>query len=223
MAGPDDACQRIETNYACDMEAEKNQTDQQPLVSWQVGVGPRLILGIIVGAVLLLCWRFCAGGWPNLSNHWWFWLIVGIAVLAVIWLSRLSIILLRYLRLIAFRQSKEFRLENPNFWTDSEHPENGGAIQMMKMEDGQFIVLSIGVATAKIFVRSKLDFTVSPIEVASYPIARFLDRMEISREKRRVEDKLMLTQLRKVIGWPKSCDELKRRLELLEANPLENP
>ena len=156
-----------------------------------------------------------------MSNQWWFWLIVGVAALTVIWLSPLLIIYVRYQLLIAFRQSKEFRLENPNFWTDSEHPENGGAIQIMKMEDSQFVVLSIGIATAKVFVRSNLDISVSPIEVASFPIARFSDRMEISREKRRIEDELMLAQLRKVIGWPKSCDELKRKLELLEANPLE--
>jgi hypothetical protein len=118
-------------------------------------------------------------------------------------------------------REREFYLKNPNFWTESEHPKNGGAIQIMKMEDGQFIVLSVGLATAKVFVRSKLDFTMSPVEVASFPIARFLDRMEISREKRRDEDELILNQLRKVIEWPKSIDELRQKLEMLETNPLD--
>jgi TPR repeat protein len=201
------------------MKTEEDQSDQQPLVSWQVGVGLRLFWGIIVGAVLLLCWRLFAGGWPNLNQHWWFWLIVGIATLIVIWLCPLLTITLRYLRLIMYRRSKEFRLENPNIWTDIEHIEKGGAIEMMRMEDGQFILLSIGTATAKVFVRSKLDHTVSPIELASLPIPEFLNRMDISREKRRDEDESILNQLRKVIGWPKSIDELKQKLETLGANP----
>ena len=203
------------------METEKDQSDQHPLVSWQVGVGLRLFWGIIVVAVSLLCWRVFAGGWPDLNHHWWFWLIVGIATLIVIWLCPLLIISLRYLRLITFRQSKEFRLENPNFWTDPEHPENGGAIEMMRMEDGQFIILSVGMDTAKVFVRPKLDPTVSRIELASFQIPGFLNRMDISREKRRNEDELILNQLRKVIGWPKSIDELKHKLEKMEANPFD--
>jgi hypothetical protein len=39
-------CQLIETNQACGMETEKDQSDQQPLVSWQVGVGLRLFWGM---------------------------------------------------------------------------------------------------------------------------------------------------------------------------------
>jgi hypothetical protein len=45
--------------------------------------------------------------------------------------------------------------------------------------------------------------------------------MDISREKRRNEDELILNQLRKVIGWPKSIDELKHKLEKMEANPFD--
>jgi hypothetical protein len=127
----------------------------------------------------------------------------------------------RDLRVITRAPSREFCLENPNFWTDIEHVENGGAIQLMRMEDGQFILLSIGTATAKVFVRSKLDPAVSPIELASLPIPEFLNRMEIPREKRRGEDDLILNQLRKVIGWPKSIDELKHNLEMLDANPFD--
>ncbi len=203
------------------METEKDQSNLQPLVGWQVDIGLRLFWGIIVGSVPLLCWRLVAGSWPNLSHHWWFWLIVGSATLIVIWLSPLLIIFVRYLRLITFRQSKEFRLGNPNFWTDSEHPKNGGAIQIMKMEDGQFILLSVGLATAKVFVRSKLDPKVNPIELASFPIPTFLDRMDLSREKRRDEDELILNQLRKIVGWPKSIDELKQKLETVEENPFD--
>lgn len=202
------------------METEKDQSDQQPLVSWQVGVGLRLFWGIIVVAVSLLCWRLFAGGWPDLNHHWWFWLIVGIATLIVIWLCPLLIITLRYKRHIMYRRSREFRLENPNFWTDIEHIEKGGAIEMMRMEDGQFIILSVGMYTAKVFVRPKLDPTVSRIELASFPISGILDRMDISREKRRDEDELILNHLRKAIGWPKSIDELKQKLDTLEINPL---
>ena len=77
---------------------------------------------------------------------------------------------------------------------------------MMRMEDGNFILMSVGADTAKVFVSPRLDSIESFIELASFPLGHF-------HEDRREQEKLILNQLRAAIGWPKSITGLRHKLQ----------
>ena len=63
-------------------------------------------------------------------------------------------------RMVSKAHSPEHRLKMPNVWTAIQHVKHGGSTQMMRMKDGNFILLSAGVDTTKVLVSPQLD----PIE-----------------------------------------------------------
>jgi hypothetical protein len=96
-------------------------------------------------------------------------------------------------------------------WTEVAHEKYGGAWQMMRMEDGNFIFLSVGLTTAKVFVKPTLDSPASHNELASFPIIGL-------QEDRRAQSEVILKQLRTAIGWPKSINELRHNLENMRSD-----
>jgi len=50
-------------------------------------------------------------------------------------------------RIVSKAHSPEHRLKIPNVWTEIQHVKHGGSTQMMRMTDGHFILLSVGVDT----------------------------------------------------------------------------
>jgi hypothetical protein len=128
-------------------------------------------------------------------------------VLATLW---------RNFGLVRHAQSPEFRLSMPNLWTEIQQVKDAGLIQMMRMEDGKIIFLSIGLDTAKVFLAESLDSPSSFKELASFPL-----NAAAIRQNRRATGEAMLNQLRTAIGWPKSYSELKQSVERISAGSMD--
>ncbi len=113
-----------------------------------------------------------------------------------------------WVRTLSHANSPEFRLSMPNLWTEIQHVKGGGSSQMMKIDDGNIILMSVGLDTTKVFVTPRLDSLESFTEIASFPIRR-------SRRNFHSEGEAILNELRKAIGWPKTVEELRQTLSSL--------
>jgi hypothetical protein len=104
--------------------------------------------------------------------------------------------------------SPEHRLKIPNLWTETQHHQHGGSTQMMRMKDGNFILLEVGPDTAKVLVGAQLDSMDSFTELASFPVSP-------SHISRRQQQAGILADLRKQIGSPESVNELRHKSQEL--------
>jgi hypothetical protein len=102
--------------------------------------------------------------------------------------------------------STEYRLSQSHFWTDVTHVDDGGASQLMRLPDGNFLILSMGLNTAKVFVASELATPTTWVEVTSLQLNWEARRM-LSRAQRRAVDEALLERLRKAIAWPSNANE----------------
>ena len=136
------------------------------------------------------------------------WIGIVAAILVAIVLFPALAALWRRASAITHSKSPEFRLSIPNLWTEIQHVKDRGSNQMMKMEDGEIILLSVGLDTTKVFVTPRLDSVESFSEVASFPMARLGD-------KQHIEGEVILKKLRTAIGWPKSVNQLRQTLSRL--------
>jgi hypothetical protein len=109
---------------------------------------------------------------------------------------------------LARANSPEFRLQMANLWTEIQRVKDGGATQMMKMEDGNIILLSVGAATTKIFVAPNLDSIGSFTEIGCFPLRSLNVFPHVAEDA--------LNKLRPAIGWPKSIDELRVSVSKIE-------
>src|SRR5690242_1594449 len=100
------------------------------------------------------------------------WIGLGVVSLGCVLFYPVFTAIWRNVRSILHFNTPEFRLSVPNFWTGVQHIKNGGSRQIMKMEDGNFIFLSLGLDTAKVFFTPRLDSIESFTELASFPIFR---------------------------------------------------
>jgi hypothetical protein len=112
------------------------------------------------------------------------------------------------------KRNQASHLSIPNVWTEINNVEDFGEMQMMKMEDGNIIFMSVGLDTTKVFVASNLESLESFSELASYSILPTGDR------RRRGEG--ILQRLRATVGFPKSIEELRRNLKNIDAGLLEH-
>ena len=112
----------------------------------------------------------------------------------------------RKARRVAQAHSPEHRLKIPNLWTEIERVEHGGSAQMMRMKDGNFIMLSVGVDSMKVLVSPQLDFKAAFTELASFSVRP-------SDKSRRQQQTAILDDLRRQIGFPESMSELRRKSE----------
>jgi hypothetical protein len=111
-------------------------------------------------------------------------------------------------RMVSKAHSPEHRLKIPNVWTEIQHVKHGGSTQMMRMKDGNFILLSAGVDTTKVLVSLQLDPIESFTEVASFPVHQ-------SHGGGRQQQAAILDDLRKQIGFPQSVSELRDNSQAL--------
>jgi hypothetical protein len=102
------------------------------------------------------------------------WLLVMLAVILVacFLLSPVLMALWRNVPMLSHANSPGFRLSMPNLWTEIQQVQGAGSTQLMRMEDGNIVFLSVGLDTAKVFITPQLDSTLSFSEVASFPISR---------------------------------------------------
>jgi hypothetical protein len=109
-------------------------------------------------------------------------------------------------RAIARARSPRDLLRMASVWTPIQQVKNAGSTQTMRMDDGNFIMLSVGYDTTRIFFTPRFDSVESFVEVASFPIG------DISKNRREAEEAI-LNRLRARIGWPKSTAELRAKIE----------
>jgi hypothetical protein len=180
-----------------------------------VTITQRGMWGVIAFAIPVLCWRWIAGAWPD----WWYWGLCFTIGLVAAWLSPLVIVFWRSMRVLSYMHSPRFRLEHGSIWTEIEHIPAGGSRQLIRMEDGNILLLSVGVTTVIVYVNpwlggKHLDPGKSD-QLALFMVKDPFQRTNLSREARRQEDEKMLDLLRKAVGFPKSTEELKRTLHKL--------
>jgi hypothetical protein len=81
----------------------------------------------------------------------WSYVALTILVLVVIVASPFLAIAYRSARAIN-STTDDFRLSNANKWTEPRHiPDAGGSVQLMRLKDGNFIIISVGVSTVRVF------------------------------------------------------------------------
>ncbi len=111
-------------------------------------------------------------------------------------------------RKVAQAHSPEHRLKIPNVWTEIHDVKYGGWAEMMRMKDGNLIMLKPDGDTARIMVGSGLDAMESFTELASFPVNR-------AHRGRRHQQRTILDELRQQIGFPQSIEELRQKSQAL--------
>ncbi len=114
----------------------------------------------------------------------------------------------RKARGLAKAHSPEHRLKIPNVWTEMPHLKDGTCIQMMRLKDGNFIMLSIGPDSARVSVGPQFDSIESFTEVLSFA----LGRSETTGRPRRAT---IMDSLKLQIGFPQSVTELRQKAQAL--------
>jgi hypothetical protein len=153
------------------------------------------------------------------------WGFVGLLVIAIGLLvaSPFIVAFFRATRSIAYTSTDEFRLRNTNMWTEAHHTKDGGSHQMMRLNDGVFVFVSIGVTTAKVFVTPDITDASRYKEMKEFTLPNGLLRLDWSQEKRHAEDLKILERVRRTIAWPNSADELAHSLVAMDSNlPLDD-
>jgi hypothetical protein len=112
----------------------------------------------------------------------------------------------RKARKVSQAHSPEHRLKIPNAWTETRHVKHGGSAEMMRMKDGNFIMLSVDLGTAKVLVGSQLDAIESFTELFSFPVNQ-------SQKSRRQQRTAILNDLKQQLGFPASVSELRDKLQ----------
>jgi hypothetical protein len=121
------------------------------------------------------------------------WLIIVTILIVVtgVLLSPALFAIWKAVRSVNYAQTAEARLQMANLWTE---------IQQVK---DNYVLVSIGVDTMKVFLSPKLDEIENFSELASVNLLRSCDR-------KRAE--VVFSQARQVIGWPDSVVELRKQL-----------
>ena len=164
----------------------------------QVRLGVRTLWGISAAAVLLISWWLLTG--------YWAWIVAGVTAVITFCFSPAVIVAWRYSAVVA--KSPASRLEHPNVWTMVGPSMFGGANQMVRLEDGHLVYVSVGRSTAKVYVKKSLG------SLASEKVASF--RIRHLRQGGLPNAEAILGELRTAIGSPQSVADLRRSLEKLK-------
>jgi hypothetical protein len=138
-------------------------------------------------------------------NVWELFLTFEIALVSVV-LIFVFVGWRRKARRVSKAHSSEHRLKIPNLWTEIQHVKHGTSTHMMRMKDGNFILLSVGFDTTKVLVGAQPDAIESFTELASFPVSH-------SHKSRRQQQEAILNDLRNQIGFPESLSQLREKLE----------
>ncbi len=135
-------------------------------------------------------------------NVWHLLLVFEMALCAVVVIF-LFASWFRKSRAVSKAHSREHRLKIPNVWTDVQHVHHGSSSQMMRLKDGNYVMVSVGAHSSKILVGSQPGPEERMTELMSAPVTR-------SGQSRRQFQAEVLDELRKQIGLPESAEELRR-------------
>jgi hypothetical protein len=150
------------------------------------------------------------------------WTYVAVALVATAILLAIPFLrtALRSARAIAYTSTDDFRLSNVNMWTEPRHPQDGGSLQLMRLKDGQFVLISVGVSTVKIFATPDRSDITQYRELHEFPLHSALERVSQSSWQRRTDDLLFLERVRRAIGWPASVGDLVSSLQSINSSLL---
>jgi hypothetical protein len=93
-------------------------------------------------------------------------------------------------------------------WTEVHHMKDAGSFQTMRLRDGIFVFVSVGLATVKVFVTPNLRDAARYVEVKEFTLPNAHSRLRLPHRSRHAEDLLLLDRVRRAISWPNSADEL---------------
>ena len=187
-----------------DADAAKRDFIEQQMARYQQGYRKLVVLGVYLGFFGLVA-SVVGLIIGLLASNWWVcWLGVGAVILAVFAVLA---------GMMGFTQNANNALLS--MWTPIQHIEDGGAVQIKRMEDGYFVVLSVGVTHLNIYVTPKMGDLARTVEVASFGLNSAAARMAMSRNDRRAEDEHLLNQMRELVGFPKSVEEVRIAAEKL--------
>jgi hypothetical protein len=105
-------------------------------------------------------------------------------------------------------------------WTEPHHTKDGGSFQLMRLRDGNFALISVGLTTIKVFVTPERTDMARCRELKDFPLHNDLERVQWSAQDRHSEDLLHLDRMRRLIAWPTSEDELCATLDPMDRSLL---
>ncbi len=106
-------------------------------------------------------------------------------------------------RAVSKAHSREHRLKIPNVWTEIQHVHHGSSSQVMRLKDGNFVLVTVGAHSSKTLMGSQPGPPEKMTELMFFPAIR-------SGKTRRQFQAEVLDELRKQIGLPESAEELRR-------------
>jgi hypothetical protein len=150
----------------------------------------------------------------------WGYVALAVLALALLIASPFLLVLFRSARAIAYTSTDDFRLSNVNMWTEPGHSPAGGSFQMMRLRDGHFVFLSVGISTVKVFTTPDRSDAAQFRELREFPVPSAFDRVQQSPQKRHAEDLVFLGRLRPAIGWPESLSDLVSSVQSVDSSLL---
>jgi hypothetical protein len=187
-----------EQSKEADMEAARRDFLEHQTALYERGSRKLVVLGVYVGLVGV--GTAVVGTIVGLVASVWWVCWCGVAAFVLAMLAVLA-------GLAGFvRSANEAVL---SMWTPVQHVDEGGAVQIKRMGDGYFALLSAGIVSLNIYVTPEVGDLARTVEVGSFGLNNAETRLRMSRNERRLDDERLLSELRKLVGFPKSADEVR--------------
>jgi hypothetical protein len=68
-------------------------------------------------------------------------------------------------------------------WTEPHHSKDGGSFQLMRLRDGNFALISVGLTTVKVFVTPERTDMARCRELKDFPLHNDLERVQWSAQE----------------------------------------
>jgi len=104
-------------------------------------------------------------------------------------------------------------------WTEPRHVPDGGSVQLMRLSDGYFVIISVGISTVKVFTTPDRSDVTQYRELREFRLHMF-ERHGQTSQKRHSDDLLFLERVCRAIGWPESVKDLVASVESIDAKLL---
>ena len=157
---------------------------------------------------------------PSLAAIHWIYIALALLAAAILVASAFLFVLFRSARAIAYSSTDDFRLSNANMWTEPRHTPDGGSLQLMRLRDGHFVLVSVGVSTVKVFTTPDRSDIAEYLELQEFPVHSALERLSQSSQQRHADNILFLERLRRAIDWPESLQDLASSLQTIDTTLL---
>jgi len=157
---------------------------------------------------------------PSFALIHWSYVAIALAAAAILIAIPFLSLAFRSARALAYTRTDDFPLSSANMWTEPHHAPDGGSLQLMRLKDDQFVLVSVGVSTVKVFVTPDRSDITRYRELQEFPLHSAFERISQSSQQRRAEDLLFLERVRHAIGWPQSASDLASSLQSIDSSLL---